>query len=111
LKEIVQKILETEKEAHDGIENARVEAQRIIRKAEDQSGQIEAGVREKAVLEAQKITERIKKEAEEERQRQIDAAQGGSAELIKKKSAEIEEAAENVTNLILGIERKQGKLL
>jgi vacuolar-type H+-ATPase subunit H len=111
LKEIVQKILETEKEAHDGIENARAQAQRIVRKAEDESGQIEEKVREQAMLEAQKITERMKEEAEAERRRQIDAAQGGSAELIKKKGAEIKEAAESVTNLILGIERKQGRLL
>ena len=60
---------------------------------------------------AQEISERMKREAEEERQRQVNAAQGGSAELIRKKSAEIKAATTRVTNLILGIQSKQGKLL
>jgi len=111
VKEIVQKILETEKEVRESIEKAHADAQAIVRKAEDTSRQIEEGVREKAMHEAQKIVERMKEEAETERQRQIAAAQGGSAALIRKKSAEIKDAAQRVTNLILGIEQKQGKLL
>lgn len=111
MKEIVQKILETEKEVRDGIEKAHADAQRIVREAEDGSRQVEERVRQKAMHEAQEIVEKMKGEAEKERQRQIDAAQGGSVELIRKKSAEIKAATARVTNLILGIESKQGKLL
>ena len=111
MKEIVQKILATEKEVRESIEKAHADSQAIVREAEDKSRQVEEGVREKAMHEAQEITERLKGEAEAERQRQIAAAQGGSAEIIKRKSAEIKRAAQRVTNLILGIEQKQGKLL
>ncbi|MDD4856845.1 MAG: hypothetical protein PHD74_01925 [Candidatus Krumholzibacteria bacterium] len=111
MKEIVQKILETEKEVRESIEKAHADSQTIVREAENKSSQVEEGVREKAMHEAAAIMERKKAEAEVERQRQIAAAQGGSAELIKKKNAAIREAADSVTNLILGIERKQGKLL
>ena len=111
MKEIVQKILETEKETRESIEKAHADAQKIVREAEDKSGRIEARVREAAMQEAQKKVDLLKGEAEVERQRQIAAAQGGSTELIRKKSAEIKAAARVVTNLILGIEQKQGKLL
>ena len=111
MKEIVQKILGTEKEVRESIEKAHADAQAIVREAENKSSQVEEGVREKAMHEAQKIVERMKEEAEKERQRQIAATQGGSAALIKKKAGAIREASERVTNLILGIEQKQGRLL
>jgi vacuolar-type H+-ATPase subunit H len=111
LKEIVQKILETEKGIRESIERAHADAQEIVREAEDKSSQVEEGVRQQAMHEGQEITERMKREAEAERQQQTEKAQGGSAELIKTKRAEIKKAAEQVTNLILGIEQKQGKLL
>jgi vacuolar-type H+-ATPase subunit H len=111
VKEIVQKILEAEKEVRESIEKAHADAQKIVRDAENQSGQIEARVREQAMHEAQKKVDLLKGEAEAERQRQIAAAQGGSTELIRKKSAEIKAAARRVTDLVLGVEQKQGKLL
>jgi vacuolar-type H+-ATPase subunit H len=111
VKEIVQKILETEKEVRESIEKAHADSQRIVREAEEGSRQVEERVRHAAMQKAQEITERMKREAEEERQRQIDAAQGGSAELIRKKSAEIKAATTRVTNHVLGIESRQGKLL
>jgi F-type H+-transporting ATPase subunit b len=107
LKEIVQRILETEKEARESIERARADAQKIVREAEDRSGQVEEGVRERAVHEAQAIIERMKQEAEEERQRQLEKARGGSAEIIARKGTEIEAAALRVANLILGIEKRE----
>jgi vacuolar-type H+-ATPase subunit H len=110
LKEIVQKILEAEKGARDGIERSRAEAQQIVRDAEEKSRQVEDAVRQGAVQQAHAIMERMKEEAEAERSRQVERAQVGSAEIIKKKKAEIESAAGRVTNLILGIEDKQSNL-
>jgi V/A-type H+/Na+-transporting ATPase subunit G/H len=110
VKEIIQKILETEKEARDGIERAREEAQQIVREAEEKSRQVEEGVRTEAMQKAHSIMERMKEEAEGERKQQVERAQVGSTEIIKKKKAEIEAAAGCVTNLILGIEEKQPSL-
>jgi len=110
LKEIVQKILETEKEARESIERARADSQTIVREAEEKSRQVEEVVRQNAVKEAHTIMERMKEEAEAERKRQVESAQVGSVEIIKKKKAEIEAAAGRVTNLILGVEDKQSNL-
>ena len=111
MKEVVQKILETEKEVRESIERAHAEAQSIVRKAEDRSRAVEEEFRLKAMAEAQRIAKRMKEEAEAERQRQIAAAQGGSAALIQKKASAIAETSERVAELILGAERKQARLL
>jgi V/A-type H+/Na+-transporting ATPase subunit G/H len=104
VKEIVQKILETERVVRESIDKARADAQAIVRQAEDKSRQVEEGVRHKAMQDAHEITDRIAREATAERERQIAAAQGGSAELIKEKRAEIKGAAERAVKLIKGIE-------
>jgi vacuolar-type H+-ATPase subunit H len=104
LKEVVQKILETEKEVRESIERAHVDAQAIMREAEHQSRLVDEKIRQKAIHEAQEITERMKQEAEAERQREIAKAQSVRSELLKSKGAEIKAATERVVNLILGIE-------
>lgn len=107
MKEVVQKILETEKEVRESIERAHAEAQSIVRQAEERSRAVEDEVRRGAMRESQETLERMKREADEERKRLVDAAKGGSSDLIVKRSAEIEAAAERVTNLILGVEARQ----
>ena len=104
MKEVVQKILETEKEVRESIERAHADAQAITREAEHQSRLVDEKIRQKAIHEAQEITERMKQEAEAERQREIAKAQGARSELLKSKGAEIKAATERVVNLILGIE-------
>lgn len=106
MKEIVQKILETEKEVRESIDRAHADAQDVVRKAEDESQTVDERFRQEAMHEAQQITERMKREAEAERERMIESAHGGSAELLKKKSAEIKAASDRVLRLLLGIERR-----
>jgi vacuolar-type H+-ATPase subunit H len=106
VKEIVQKILETEKEVRDSIEKAHADAQTIVRDAEHKSREVDERVRQKAIHESQEIAERMKQEDEAERQRQIANAQSARSELIKRKSSEMKTATERVVNLILGIERR-----
>jgi vacuolar-type H+-ATPase subunit H len=106
VKEIVQQILETEKDVRDSIEKAHADAQAIVRDAEHKSREVDERIRQKAIHEAQVIAERIKQEAEAEQQRQIANAQGARSELIKRKSVEIKTATERVVSLILGIERR-----
>lgn len=107
VKEVVQKILETEKEVREEIERAHTEAQTIVRQAEERSRAVEDEVRRRAMRESQETLDRMKREADEEHKRLVDAAKGGSSELIAKRSAEIKAAAERVINLILGIEARQ----
>ena len=104
MKEVVQKILETEKEVRESIERAHADAQVIVREAEHQSRLVDEKIRQKAIHDAQEIAERMKKEAETERQRELAKAHGARSELLKRKSAEIKAVTERVVNLILGIE-------
>ncbi len=110
MKEAVQKILETEKEVRESIERSHAEAQAIVRGAEERSRQVEDEVRQNAQHEAQEILDRMKREAEDARARQVAQAQGGTSDLVAKKTSEIAAAAERVTNLVLGIETRQGEL-
>ena len=104
MKEIVQKILDTEKEVRESIEKAHADAQAIVRDAERMSREVDERIRQKAIHEAQDISERMKQEAEAERQRRVASAQGARSELIKLKSDEIKSATERVVNLIVGME-------
>ncbi len=103
LKEVVQKILETEKEVRESIERAHADAQAILRDAEHQSRLVDEKIRQQAIHAAQEIAERMKQEAEAERQQQTSQAQGARSELFKRKSAEIEAATKRVVDLIFGI--------
>lgn len=104
MKEIVQKIMETEREVRERIDGAREEAQRIIRKAESESREVEEQGKQEAVREAQELVSRMKREAEEEKNRQIEEVRGGSPELLETKTGEIATAVDRVTKLILGNE-------
>ncbi len=104
MKEIVQKILETERIVRESVEKAHADAQRIVHEAGDRSRQVEENVRHTAMQEAHRITEQMTRDAETERERRIAAAQGGSAELANEKRAEIAGAADRVVKLIKGSE-------
>jgi V/A-type H+-transporting ATPase subunit G/H len=104
MKEVVQKIMETEREVRERIDGARGEAQKVIRRAETESRDIEEQERQKAVQEAHELVERMKREAEEEKNRQIEQVRGGSPELLVSKAKEIDAAVERVKRLVLGID-------
>jgi V/A-type H+-transporting ATPase subunit G/H len=104
MKEIVQKIMDTEREIREKIDGARGEAQKIVRRAESQSRETEELGRQRAVQEAHELVERMKREAEEEKSRQIEQVRGGSPELLETKAREIGIAVERVKKLVLGIE-------
>ena len=104
MKEVVQKIMDTEREVRERIDGAREEAQKIIRRTEAESRDVEEHGRQKAVQEAHDLIERMKREAEEEKNRQIEQVRGGSPELLGSRAKEIETAAERVKRLILGID-------
>ena len=104
MKEVVQKIMETEREIRERIDGTREEAQKIIRRAEAESRDVEEQGRQKAVQEAYELIERMKREAEEEKNRQIEQVRGGSPELLGSRAKEIETAVEHVKRLILGID-------
>ena len=102
MKEIVKKIMETEHAVREKIDRARGEAQKIIRDAEKRSREILEERRQDSARKAQELIAYMKREAEEEKARQIDKVKGGSPELIEKKNAEIDRAVGRVVDAVLG---------
>lgn len=102
LKEIVQKIIETEKEVRGRIDETKAQAQKIVRDAETRSREIVDEGRQRAVQEGQELVERLKKEAEEERSQRVSQVSGGSGELIERKGGELEKAVEKIAKLVTG---------
>ncbi len=96
--------MDTEREVRERIDGTREEAQKIIRRAESESRDVEEQGRQKAVQEAHELFERMKREAEEEKISQIEQVRGGSPKLLASKAKEIDTAAERVKRLILGID-------
>lgn len=96
--------METEREVRERIDGTREEAQKIIRRAEAGSRDVEEQGRQKAVQEAHELVERMKREAEGEKNRQIGQVRGGSPELLESRAKEIETAVERVKRIILGID-------
>jgi vacuolar-type H+-ATPase subunit H len=74
----------------------------IVRDAETRSREIIETGRQTAVRESQELLARLRREAEQERARQVDAVKGGGAELLAGKTAEIETAAAEVLGIITG---------
>lgn len=105
MKEIVKKIMETEREVRERIETAREEAQRIVREAEKKSRELTEEHRQRTTRDAQEMVERMKREAEAEKTLQIEKVKGGSHALIEKRSTEIERAVGRIVGVVLGTEK------
>lgn len=102
MKEIVKQIMETETEVRGAVDNARTEAQKIVREAEGQSRDVIEKGRQNAIRESQELVAKYRKDAEGERKRQVDAVKGGSEELLASKAAYIETAASKVLDIVKG---------
>lgn len=106
MKEIVKKIMESEKEVRARIDEAHAEAQRIVREAEAKSREIVEQGRQKAVVEGQELMERMKRDAEAERKARLSRVGVSPDEVIKKRGAVIDLTVALIKDLVTG---KSGK--
>jgi vacuolar-type H+-ATPase subunit H len=104
VKEVVRKIIDTEREVRERIEEARGEAQKTVRDAEVSSRELLEEAKQKAVREGQELIARLQHEAEVERDRQVEMVKGGSPELMTKRKKEIDRAVKRIVALIAGKE-------
>ncbi|MBU8920725.1 MAG: hypothetical protein KOO63_02585 [Bacteroidales bacterium] len=104
MKEIVKKIMETEKEIRGRIDEAKAKAQKVVRGAETKSREVVEQGRHQAVHDGQELIERLSREAERERALQVSKVSGGSEELLQKKSAGIAKAVTRIHGLVTGKE-------
>jgi len=102
LKEIVKKIMESEKEVRARIDEAHAEAQKIVREAESKSREIVEQGRQKAVQEGQNLTEKMKREAEEERRVRVSQVNVNPDEIMKKCGASIDRTVAIIKDLVTG---------
>ena len=100
MKEIVKKIMETENEIRGKVEDAYLRAQKIVRAAESGSRDIIEKKRQDAIKEGQELIERLTGEAEGERALQVEKVKGGSAELLKRRSKEVDSAIGRIIDMV-----------
>ncbi len=105
LKEIVKKIMESEKEIRARIDDAHAESQKIVREAESKSREIVEQGRQKAVIEGQEIIDRMRREAENERKIRLSEVGVSPDEAMKKRGAEIDRAVAMIKDLVTGKNR------
>ncbi len=97
--------MEAEKEIRGKVEDAHSQAQKIVRSAETSSREIVEKSRQKAVKDGQDLIERLTNEAEKERDLQVGKVKGGGAELMNKRSSEIEGAVKRIIDIVTGREQ------
>lgn len=88
MKEVIEEILQEEKEARQRVESAREEAKKIRINAEEASGKLVKKVRDEAQIESQKIIEQAKKDAENKKAQALsDEARASESQWDEKKDA------------------------
>jgi len=102
LKEVVKKIMETENELRGKVEDARSQAQKIVKTAESGSRDIIEKKRQEAMKKGQALIESMTNEAESERTLQVDKVKGGSSELLKRRSKEVDRAVDRIIDMVTG---------
>ncbi len=105
MKDIVKKIMESEKEVRASVEAARAEAQQIVRDAEAKNREIIEQGRQKAVTEGQNLLESMKREAEEERKVQVSQVSIDTDAVMKKRGREIDRTVAMIKDLVTGKNR------
>lgn len=102
MKDIVKKIMESEKEVRASIEAARAQAQQIVRDAETKNREIIEQGRLQAVQEGQILLEKMKREAEEERKIQVSQVSIDTDEVMKKRGPNIDRTVAIIKDLVTG---------
>ncbi len=102
MKEIVKQIMETETEVREAVDDARNEAQKIVREAEALSRDVIEKGRQSAIRESQELVAKLRKDAEDERKAQVDAVKGGSEELLASKASHIDTAVLKMLDIVKG---------
>lgn len=105
MKDIVKKIMESEKEVRASVEAARAEAQQIVRDSEVKNREIIEQGRQKAVMEGQNLLESMKREAEEERKVQVSQVKIDTESVMKKRGSEIDRTVAMIKDLVTGKNR------
>ena len=105
MKDIVKKIMESEKEVRASVEAARAEAQQIVRDSEVKNREIIEQGRQKAVMEGQNLLESMKREAEEERKVQVSQVKIDTDSVMKKRGSEIDRTVAMIKDLVTGKNR------
>lgn len=100
VEDTIRTIRETEREAQEIVENARLESERIAQEAKERCGQIRGELLEKAAEEARTEAEQSRR-AGEERRNNAQAGYEAEIELLRSSAAEKEkEAVDMVISLL-----------
>jgi vacuolar-type H+-ATPase subunit H len=102
MRDVVQKILETEGEARQLVETARTEADRISSDARKKGQEIVEQARHEALLEAEKIVEAAVESAEREKQDRLSRAAAEIESQVRIEATTRQWAVDEVVRCVCG---------
>lgn len=101
MKEVIEEILQEEKEARHRVETAREEAKKIRLNAEAMSKKILAEAQSEAGIESKKILNQAKENAENERIQKLSDAEKASGSLWEEKADLINQTISDLVDMII----------
>lgn len=103
MREVIQKIIETENKAKATVEAARAEADRILSDARKRAGEITEQARVQARAETAKIMEEALAAAEEEKRHHLEEARARIESQVDIDKATREQAIQGVVRCVCGL--------
>ena len=100
MKEQIDRILKTEKEVHEKIEESRDESRKIIKEAEARSREIVDEGRKEAFERSKGIVEGYKSRAEVEREKKIGDVKAGNEDFFSDREGEIKNAIGRIAEIV-----------
>lgn len=105
MKEVVARVLETEKQARQAVEEARLKAKTIVSDAEEEARKLSASVREKALAEGRRIVAAVEAEAQAQRDKELARSGQEGKNLWKDREAEIKASVDVLFAIVTGSEK------
>jgi vacuolar-type H+-ATPase subunit H len=104
VKEVIARVLETEKQARQAVEEARVQAKTLIVKAEEEARKLSVSVREKALADGRQTVAAAEAQAQAQREKELARSGQEGKTLWKDREAEIKASVEALFRIVTGAE-------
>jgi vacuolar-type H+-ATPase subunit H len=104
VKEVIARVLETEKQARQTAEEARVQAKTLVVKAGEEARTLSVSVREKALADGRRTVAAAEAEAQAQREKELARSGQEGKTLWKDRETEIKTSVEALFRIVTGAE-------
>jgi vacuolar-type H+-ATPase subunit H len=102
VKEVIARVLETEKQARQRTEEARSQAKAMVVKAEEEARRLSASIREQAQKDARQTVAAAEAEAQAQREKDLARSAQEGKNLWKDREAEIQASVDALFRIVTG---------